>query len=468
MERALLIGAIACAIICLVPHLEFAGAISLRGISCVIIGIQTLHSLRNQEGKGTILLQVMRTASVVLGLAGVATRINLLVISSIGVDIAFQAIQAGLGSHKKDIYQSLSHASFIVINTFALIGVITGACPYIVTASTLNSVVLFAFAAKAIVTRVINKDPTAAIDAACYIALGGISIASAIRCAEITDTIPKKHHYFYNNGSDKVVIIYDRHGNIIVEVKPGEAVRFSLDPKDTYRYGRLDIDENCLRNNHLHVLRPDSTEYSTIVVQHPMTTPQFTRLPIGSSTIAIEEPRLKTEAAYSEINSAQLDAFLAPVEGPLQPCFLLNSNRPKLILKRKNSLDSYELDLESVCASFNFLKGWLRIQSGGKAEKEIFESDEEIELDCSKQVFESLMQFFRHGTLEGLERLEEKELLDLHECADYLHINRLRLLCQREIARRLKRVEWRETSLFRPYIHEIRTLSPLISLFNFH
>jgi len=442
MQRALLVGAIACAIISLIPSLGWVGAISLRSVSCTMVGIQILHSLKKSEGKGCILLQIVRLASVALGLVGVAMHLNILVITSIALDILFQAAEAGRGTHQKDLYKSLSHASFILVDSFAMIGMLTGGWQFIVVAAALNSAVMFAFAAKTIVMGVINRDATAAFDAACYIALGGIGIASAVRTAELY-TMSYKHHYQVTNSGEKTLVLTNCNGKVIKQIAPGETVEFT-------------------GPSHLHVkgeyntINPHWTEGTKHVIQKPMTAAEFPTLPIGSSAVVTEEPRLKVEEVDRNIESEALNAFLAPVEGEPTPCLARDDDRPQIALIHQGTSATYVFDLELACATSDFLNGWNHMNE-----------NREVTLDLDKDTFDRLMRYFTHGTLNNLDRLREWELIKLYNAADFLQVNRLRLLCQREIAIRLCAMRWQNTSLFEPYIRETRSLSPLINLFDF-
>lgn len=56
IQRGLLITAIGCAILCLIPHVGFAGALSLRSVIVLMVGVKILDSMKKKEDVQTLLL----------------------------------------------------------------------------------------------------------------------------------------------------------------------------------------------------------------------------------------------------------------------------------------------------------------------------------------------------------------------------------------------------------------------------
>ncbi|MCH9626631.1 MAG: hypothetical protein S4CHLAM2_02570 [Chlamydiales bacterium] len=441
IQRALLVAAVACAILSLIPNVGWVGALTLRSFSCGVVSLHLLHGLKNKQGKGVLLLQIMRLTSVALGLAGVATHLNLLVITSLALGIMVQCGEAGRGSLQKDPYKALTHMSFVLLDAFALAAMVTGGWQYMVTAAVLNSVVMFAFATKAIVVGVMKRDVNAAFDAACYISLGAIGIASAVRTAEIIGQKPTQYHYTFRSSRYNCTL-YDKHGNIVAKAKIFEPVSFSLDPRDTYDRGGVLVDYQYGN----YVTGPSHIEGVPIMIQRAMTSSEFPTLPVGSAALATENPTIRAETPpVEQIDSAALDAFLNPELGPPQSCVVINEKATKLVLRHAHSDAQYTFDQKAVSA-ISTLQTSCSIQN------------------VDRETFIRLATFLHRGEINPIDQLSENALIHLLQCAESLQISRLRLLCQREIARRLKHLEWNDTSLFR----QVGSLDPLLALFNFH
>ncbi|MCH9626630.1 MAG: hypothetical protein S4CHLAM2_02560 [Chlamydiales bacterium] len=445
IERVLLVAAIGCAILSLVPNIGWVGALSLRSVSCTMVATQTLLSIKNDEGQGVYLLHIMRLASVALGLAGVAANMNALVMAGVALNIFLQVVQVGQGSQSKDLYQSLSQASFILIDTLTLISLLTGHWQFAVTAATLNSVVMFTFATKAIVIGVQKRDVNAAMDALCYTALGAVGVASAVRSAEIVSQKTENQHYMITNHERKTLIVTGHGGRQVATIKPGETVRFTLDSK-------LACGGGLFSGSHVHTdswyggtFVPYQTDYVTAITQKPMPVAQ-----LPTSAVVTETPRLKElTPPPTEIGSDALTPFLAPLEAETLSHMVTDDSQSKVTLKNSSTEETTRLD----AARSSYFRGVVSLDP------------REIELDAD--VYAWFLDFFSHGTSTLLEALTERDLLKLHDHADYLQIERLRGECQREIARRLNEFRWENTALFNRYSGVESELNPLLALFSF-
>ncbi|MCC5831989.1 MAG: hypothetical protein JJU12_02980 [Chlamydiales bacterium] len=458
IERALMIGAIACAIISLIPSTGMVGALALRSISCGSISIHLLTSLKNREGKGMLFFHIVRLASLSLGLAGLAAQVNLLILASIGFSLALHPTLLGMGVKKKDHFQTFVHLEHFLVDTCILIGMLTGSSSLIFTACLIHSVVMLSFSAKELTLILERKDRSAAIEFAVYFILCTLGIFSALtslRSEMLFKESAKKHHYFYENSSHKVVNIYDKHHNVIAKVEPGKSVTFSLDPKNT-RHGIIYYSSHNSPRGGEERIFPHSSEWSE--PPGPMTKAEFATLPIGSSAVGSELPRSKKIAPFSyEIESEELDELIASKEPPYVSCSIIDEEQPQIIFKKKGDRIGRRFDFERVCGCSEFIKGW--------KDWDQVEGTAEIELDVDKDTYEYLMRFFEIGiSQEEMEAFKEKELIRLVNVADFLGIVPLLDLCKKEIALRLKMRKWANTSLLDS---SLNALSPIVSLFNF-
>lgn len=456
IQRGLLITAIGCAIISLIPPLGFWGALSLRSVIVLMAGVQVVHSMKTKEGMPTVLLQIVRLASIALGLSGVALHMNPLIIGSIAGEILYQVGETIRGSHEKDPYKALSHASFVILDAFILTGMLTGAWQYIVTAAAISAFMMFVFAGKTITMGIIRKDPNAVIDSICYIALGCIGITSAVRAAKLYYLVETKSHFFYKNETDHTVTIFDKNGTVIAKVAPGDSVSFNVPAKDHFP-GGVELDTG----KEGPFLRPQWTDWDWKVLQKPMAPKEFPTAPIGS-TFVTEDARVRTRKTEENIPKADLSSFLEKDPGPPMPCFLVFEEHPRFVINHQKSNKKYIFDLAALRKVSGYLDRWVTFQSPDGAKDEY-----QISFEIEETAFEQLMDFLYRGILPNLDQLTEKTLLDLYDTADYLEIERLRILCQKEIANRLDLFQWENTSLFKPYLTEERSLSPLVKCFNF-
>jgi len=465
-QCGLLIAAIACAIIALIPQTGFIGGIALRSVAVTMLGIQILHSMKNKEGKKVLLLHIFRLAAVALGLTGVALQMNYLVIGSIAAEILFQAVEAGRGAKEKDPFKALSHMSFIVIDSFVLIGMATGAWPFIVTAAAISSVVMFVLAGKVITMGVIRKDPIAIIDALCYIALGCLSIASAARAGKLYKSVPDKKHFFYRNKTDHTVTIYDKHGHVVATVEPGKTASFNVSVKDVLGGGKVTVTSGDKSST----ITSSRTYFKSAVLQDPMTVKEFPNLPVGSNAVVVQDPRVRVGKSQEEqeVDLAAVTPFLNPELGPPRPCMMMRVGRPTIVIKQASTLPwggaGYAFDLDSIRAISDHFDGWIRRETSGE---DGFKDQYIVTIDVKSRTYDQLIKFFQGGTLTNLNELSESNLLELYDAADYLQIKRLRLLCQKEIATRLVNFEWNNTALFKIYLDEERSLTALLNLFDF-
>jgi len=159
LQRALVIVAIVCAVISLIPSVGWSASLSLRFTSCLIISTQCILSYKKGDNKQLLLLHIVRLAFTALGLVGVAANINSLIIISLSMDLALQTIQLCVRIYKRDPAKSLTHMNFILIDSLAIAGIVTGTWPLIAAAVIINAVTMLAFGAQALTKGAIDRDP---------------------------------------------------------------------------------------------------------------------------------------------------------------------------------------------------------------------------------------------------------------------------------------------------------------------
>lgn len=459
IQRALLVGTVVCAILSLIPSIGFGGALTVRSLSVVTLGIQVIHSLKNGEKKELILLQIMRLASVTWGLAGTAAHLNSIVASGIALDILFHMIEMGRGAQQKDLYKSLSHITFILIDTFAMTALLTGGWQFAVVAASISSAAMLFFGLKAICDACRKNDLNYVLDAVCYIALMAIGIASAVRVAEITGSKLVDSQFSYQNDTSRTVTIYDKNWHVVATVEPGDSISFTVTADQSYFCdgGRISLHIDTWRPEagdgyHIHA---DTASWESVIIQNPMNAQDFPTLPIGSSAVITREERweeIEGPTYLSTIDDERLNPFLNPELPPFHRCGARISNQPTVTFIHREM--SIEFDRNSASIISEYVRATIN-----------FQGNEQIRPDCDRQTFILLMQFFTNGQL-NLNTLSEGELIRLGDEADFYQVDRLRAQCRQEVARRLKYFEWEESSLLSPYFQANRWLSPLVNLFN--
>lgn len=106
-------------------------------------------------------LLILRLAFGALGLAGIGMNMNILVVISLSADIGFQGIELARGVRKKDAAISLTSLNFILIDSLAIIGIISGSWAFLGAAAVVNAIAMSFFGLKACGTGVVKRDPHA-------------------------------------------------------------------------------------------------------------------------------------------------------------------------------------------------------------------------------------------------------------------------------------------------------------------
>lgn len=478
IQRALFVGIIACAIISLIPNLGWIGSLSTRSLSIAMTSVQTLHLIKNNKDKKQILLNIMRLACVVLGLAGVATHINALSIGALAGDMFFQMVEAGRGAKEKDIYKSLSHFSFLLIDAFAMTALLTGGWQFATTAASLSATAMIVFGLKAICDACRKQDLNYVIDAVSYFALAGIGIASAVRSAEILSNKYVRSFYVYKNNTGQEVTFYDKNGNLVAKVEPGEIASFDVAAENTYGDGFIvkmtgDVTEK---------FSPVMNQWADVVIQKSMTVAEFPTLPIDSGAVVLEEPKWNEPDPFEidQDTMRKLDRFISPTHDEATSC-LAQANEPQVIFKNRRNSEWKRFEMEALCGlstKISMHANWRGNKNSYKEQAVLQQHallnenpregcDRLFEVDIPPALFTLLMEFFSNGLL-NLRGVNEWELVQLNNIAVQLKIERLEKISCQEIARRLKACEWENTALFHPFIdQDERLLSSLLALFNF-
>ncbi|MCC5832180.1 MAG: hypothetical protein JJU12_03965 [Chlamydiales bacterium] len=157
IQRAMVIVAIACSVISLIPPISWHASLSLHLAACLIISTQCVNSADKNEK--LLPLLIMRLAFEVLGLAGIGIGCDPFVVISLAADIGFQFVELGIGIKQKDSIKSLAAFNFILIDALAIAGIASGIWPLLAVAGVVNAIAMSAFGIKACVEGALKKDP---------------------------------------------------------------------------------------------------------------------------------------------------------------------------------------------------------------------------------------------------------------------------------------------------------------------
>lgn len=226
-QRSLLMAAVACSILSIIPPLRFAGSLALRGVALLSSSASLTSQWSEQDLLGK-LTKVAKVAGVALGLVGLAIALPALMVASIGVDLGVQVFEASKAIHEGNYGQAVIHLGLMIVDTLLLAGIVAGSWELIVASISVN----IALMTSAVIITLSNmKGDEEIIDAVCYAALAATGIATAFTTAEITRTGGYKAQFSGKNSSDKEMLIFDKDHQLIASVPSGENYDFTLDTR---------------------------------------------------------------------------------------------------------------------------------------------------------------------------------------------------------------------------------------------
>ncbi len=316
IQRALLAATVACAILSLIPSISVIGSLSLRTIACVTAGVQCIDAWRKDEKTG-LALQIVRLASVALGLAGVAMNMMHLVIGAIACNILFQASESALSLKEKKFDEVAIRSGLVLVDTFLMIGMATGAWPYIVTAAAISSVAMLGIGISVGIRAGMNNDKMGVFDATMLIALSAVGIASSVIAAEHHESRISKKYFFLNNDSEEKKIYHDLKGNVIAELEPGEKTTLTLER------------DQSVSGYHVTFV---NREWEDVIVQEAMKPENFPTLPIGGSAVVLNDRNRLSVQSIEEV----LEDYL---QAPYPNWILENLDEKELIERFRTSTD---------------------------------------------------------------------------------------------------------------------------------
>lgn len=287
MQRGLLVVTTATAILATIPPLRLAGSLALRSIAFLSSGV---NSAGNWEREGIFgrALGCAKIAVVAVGAIGVVAASPTLIVASVAADIAVQTFELGKAIYNEDPDRALCSLGVIVVDSFVLAAVATGAWPFLVTAAAISAFVMAGLAIKAGATSCLNDDPWMAVDSLCYAALATLGIVNAAMIPSYYRDVPLTWRYNIRNRSDYSVEVYNKHGSVVARVAPRDAAYVKIDVKDSIdgEYAKLIYVGSDGIAADVRYLRPWNAAVFRTELSSPALAPkEFPKVPVGGTSI---------------------------------------------------------------------------------------------------------------------------------------------------------------------------------------
>jgi hypothetical protein len=231
-QRVLFVASVACGIIAAIPPLRLVGSLMMRSVALISSSLGYAQC-GPEESR---LTKIAKIAIVALGLIALMASTPILLIVSLAADIGLQAIELVKAAMNKEMFKVFAHVSVIVINTLVLAAIATGLWEVMVVATAVGALAMLLFALKAAVEAEGLKGlpgKLASVDVMCYFALSALGVATAYSIAELSRTGYKVKFQVKNSQEKETLYLYDKEGNRVATIAPGETVTKAVDIADT-------------------------------------------------------------------------------------------------------------------------------------------------------------------------------------------------------------------------------------------
>lgn len=285
MQRTLLIIATACAILSLIPPLRLAGALALRGTAILASGVNVIDSWKMETTLGR-LCQIAKVAVVVLGVVALAVASPVLIVASIAADLGLQIVEFGRALYHRDVTKALCHFAFILIDTFALAGLIAGSWELMVTALAVQGTAMLCLGIAALAWGITNHDKGSLIDSLCFALLTAVGYAGAITTSKIEDMAVKKARFDVKNNTDGKMEIENYYGETVETIEPGKSAQFEIGKYEGFgMYGKtVKVFYYNPQGQFDHIDYIVSTDFDRDITKYALPAKYFPTLPVGGNT----------------------------------------------------------------------------------------------------------------------------------------------------------------------------------------
>ncbi|MDE3046657.1 MAG: hypothetical protein KGJ02_08480 [Verrucomicrobiota bacterium] len=176
MRKGLLVAALACGILAMVPPLRMAGVLAARSISVLTRMVNFGQKYPHESAMGR-LLSIAKVAFVALGLAAIAASLPLLLVGSLGGDAVVRVVEMVRAIREGNQMRTLIQSCVLVIDVLALSAILLGSWQLMVIAACACVITML------IISAIAYKKGYS-FEAICYLGLAALGIASAVRMEE--------------------------------------------------------------------------------------------------------------------------------------------------------------------------------------------------------------------------------------------------------------------------------------------
>lgn len=224
-EELCLVGTVALSTLSLMPPYRLASSIALRTVAFLTTSLSCLNRGSDKNPANRI-LPFAKMAVIGLAIAGVAAASPLAILASMIGDIGYNALEAGKTLYNKDVYNGLTYAAVMVIDSLALTGIALGSWPFMTAAAAISAATMGVFA-------MASLDKGDKLKAVCYAALMALGLTTAWKISEWS--IPARVQFDVSNRTDGPLSFYNKRGELIATLQPGEKRTLDVPTLDAKR-----------------------------------------------------------------------------------------------------------------------------------------------------------------------------------------------------------------------------------------
>ncbi len=271
-QKVLLGMTAACGLLSMFAPLRPGASLAMRAIAFTSVALA-----KTPDGIEGPLIKAAKLTAVAMGAIGLVAAAPMLMVASLAMDLGLQVLEGARALYQGEYTKAAMHATFLVIDTLALAGLVVGSWQLMVAAAAVSAFAMVLLASGAVASR--HED-----DMVSYLALCVANIATAMTIGEMTR--PAKTVVIKNDDpTGKLIVIGGKAGSI--ESAPGQDITIDRNSYGSYRV--------------LHVSSTGDTRMEifpvpTEVFQAPISQQDMPALPFGGPALAAVEgniPNLK-------------------------------------------------------------------------------------------------------------------------------------------------------------------------------
>lgn len=294
-EKLCLAGTVALSVLSLMPPYRLASAIALRTVAFLTAATSSLPKAFDKASTHRA-LPLMKLTAISLAIVGVAAASPMAALASMVGDIGYHTFEAAKAFYNNEVFEGIAHCTVTVIDSLVLTGIALGSLPFMISAAAVSAATMAFFAGMSFAKgKVFNG--------ICYLALMILGVATALKITE--QAIPHRVKFEVRNNTDGPMSFYNRRGELIETIQPGELRHFNVATVDTRGgcifYSKTEhvpfleglaecnpIFKNSCGGRWIDYVTPDWSAGKTIT-REALAPQLFPTLPLGGTAIAARE-----------------------------------------------------------------------------------------------------------------------------------------------------------------------------------